>query len=88
MRKELARRALEPAEVAWSHMGGPAERPGGGTERGTERETERSVPGMWWYHRSSSPTGKKERKKERKRERERERERERDRKQFCEVEVS
>ena len=38
-------------------MGGPAERPGGGTERGTERETERSVPGMWWYHRSLSPTG-------------------------------
>ena len=29
--------------------------PGGGTER--ERETVRSIPGMLWYHRSSSPTG-------------------------------
>ena len=39
----------------------------GDRQRERERETERSVPGMWWYHRSSSPTGplpKKEMKRE------------------------
>ena len=52
-RAERAWRPLEASWEAWSHLGGPAERPGEGRER--ERERERSVPGMWWYHRSSSP---------------------------------
>ena len=68
---EPAGRALEPAERASEPAGRalePARRPGaswvgqlrgqgGDGDRQTEREKEQSVTSMWWYHRSSSPTG-------------------------------
>ena len=57
---EQARRALEPAGRALE----PAGRPGASWEgqlRGQggdgDRQREQSVTSMWWYHRSSSPTG-------------------------------
>ena len=60
---EPAERALEsagrPFEASWearSNLGGPAGNSRGG-HREREIDTEWSVPGMWWYHRSSSPTG-------------------------------
>ena len=59
---EPAERALEsagrPFEASWeaqSHLGGPAGNSRGDGERQTD--TERSVPSMWWYHRSLSPYG-------------------------------
>ena len=40
-----------------SQLGGPQSIVGGPGKGGGKREKERSFPGMWWYHRSSSPTG-------------------------------
>ena len=53
----LSQSQLEgPFKPAGSFLGGPAERSEkGGTEK--KKKKERSVPGMRWYHRSSSPTG-------------------------------
>ena len=54
-----AERPLEPAGRPGATWEGQLGVLGGGAERDreTERQTEQSVPGMWWYHRSSSPTG-------------------------------
>ena len=63
---EPAWRALEPAGRALEPAGRALEPPGrpgasweaeGGTEKKTDRQKEQSVTSMWWYHRSSSPTG-------------------------------
>ena len=56
---EQAKRALESAGrpgALWKDQLGAR----GGrrqTDRQKEREKEQSVTSMWWYHRSSSPTG-------------------------------
>ena len=58
---EQARRAVEPARRGQEPAGRPGASwedqlrgRGGGMEK---KEREQGVTGMWWYHRSSSPTG-------------------------------
>ena len=54
---EPAKRALESAGrpgAPWKDQLGAR---GGDGDRRRDRQRERSVPSMWWYHRSLSPTG-------------------------------
>ena len=51
---EQAGRVLEPTGRPRASWEGQLRGRGGGTEK---KGRERGVTGMWWYHRSSSPTG-------------------------------
>ena len=54
---EPAGRALEPAGRPGASWEGQLRGQGGDGDRQTDRQKEQSVTSMWWYHRSSSPTG-------------------------------